>query len=33
MATIGSLIPGHQNFQSHPTNVEGYVQILQDSSG
>ncbi|MDR6143643.1 hypothetical protein QE375_003197 [Microbacterium foliorum] len=33
MATIGSLIPGHQSFQSHPTNVEGYVQILQDSSG
>lgn len=33
MAIIRNLVQGHQNVQAHPTNVEGYVQILEDDLG
>ncbi|SBS69941.1 hypothetical protein [uncultured Microbacterium sp.] len=33
MAIVRNLVQGHQNVQAHPTNVEGYVQILLDESG
>jgi 5-methylcytosine-specific restriction enzyme B len=33
MAIVTALVQGYQNVKAHPTQVEGYAQILADADG